>query len=179
MRTAPIICPPTTGCARTVRRSDSPRLHLSFSALIVQFVNGLAGASSLFLVAAGLTLIFGVTRIVNFAHGSLYMLGAYIAYSAIVRFGTTIPGYWLAVLAAAIVVGAIGVLIEMLLLRRLYAAPELLQLIATFGVVLIVKDATLALWGPEDLHPRFSSRCGGSRGERAGACWCARRPRTA
>ena len=92
-----------------------------------------------------------MTRIVNFAHGSLYMLGAYIAYSAIVRFGTTIPGYWIAVLAAAIVVGAIGVLIEILLLRRLYAAPELLQLIATFGVVLIVKDATLALWGPEDL----------------------------
>jgi branched-chain amino acid transport system permease protein len=92
-----------------------------------------------------------VTRIVNFAHGSLYMLGAYIAYSAITRFGVTIPGYWLAVLAAAIVVGAIGALIEILLLRRIYAAPELLQLIATFGVVLIVKDATLALWGPEDL----------------------------
>ena len=102
-------------------------------------------------MAAGLTLIFGVTRIVNFAHGSLYMLGAYIAYGAIARFGATIPGYWLAVLAAAIAVGAIGALIEILLLRRLYAAPELLQLIATFGVVLIVKDATLALWGPEDL----------------------------
>jgi branched-chain amino acid transport system permease protein len=102
-------------------------------------------------VAAGLTLIFGVTRIVNFAHGSLYMLGAYVAYGAIARFGATIPGYWLAVLAAAIAVGAIGALIEILLLRRLYAAPELLQLLATFGVVLIVKDATLALWGPEDL----------------------------
>jgi branched-chain amino acid transport system permease protein len=92
-----------------------------------------------------------VTRIVNFAHGSLYMLGAYIAYSAITRFGATIPGYWLAVLAAAVVVAGIGALIEILLLRRIYAAPELLQLIATFGVVLIVKDATLALWGPEDL----------------------------
>ncbi|HTR57174.1 MAG TPA: ABC transporter permease [Casimicrobiaceae bacterium] len=124
---------------------------MTLAALFVQLVNGLAGASSLFLVAAGLTLIFGVTRIVNFAHGSLYMLGAYIAYSAIARFGVTIPGYWLAVLAAAIAVGAIGALMEILLLRRLYAAPELLQLIATFGVVLIVKDATLALWGPEDL----------------------------
>jgi len=98
-----------------------------------------------------LSLIFGVTRIVNFAHGSLYMLGAYIAYSLIARFGATIPGYWLAVLIAALIVGVIGVLIEVLLLRRIYAAPELLQLIATFGVVLIVKDAALALWGPQDL----------------------------
>ena len=124
---------------------------MTLSAFLIQLVNGLAGASSLFLVAAGLTLIFGVTRIVNFAHGSLYMLGAYIAYSAIGRFGATIPGYWLAVFGAALLVGAIGALIEMLLLRRIYAAPELLQLIATFGVVLIVKDVALALWGPEDL----------------------------
>ena len=124
---------------------------MTLSALLIQLVNGLAGASALFLVAAGLSLIFGVTRIVNFAHGSLYMLGAYIAYSAIGRFGATVPGYWLAVLAAALAVGAIGVMIEILLLRRIYHAPELLQLIATFGVVLIIKDATLALWGPEDL----------------------------
>ncbi len=130
---------------------------MSFSTLLIQLLNGLAGASSLFLVAAGLSLIFGVTRIVNFAHGSLYMLGAYIAYSAIGRFGSTLPGYWLAVLVAALVVGAIGALIEILLLRRIYHAPELLQLIATFGVVLIVEDVTLALWGPEDLlGPRAS-----------------------
>ena len=124
---------------------------MTLSALLIQLVNGLAGASSLFLVAAGLSLIFGVTRIVNFAHGSLYMLGAYIAYSLIGRFGATLPGYWLAVLGAALAVGAVGALIEILLLRRIYAAPELLQLIATFGVVLIAADATLALWGPEDL----------------------------
>ncbi|HEX8013488.1 MAG TPA: ABC transporter permease [Casimicrobiaceae bacterium] len=130
---------------------------MTFSALLVQLLNGLAGASALFLVAAGLTLIFGVTRVVNFAHGSLYMLGAYIAYSAIGRFGTTIAGYWGAVLAAALAVGAIGLAIEIALLRRIYRAPELLQLLATFGVVLIVEDATLALWGPEDLlGPRAS-----------------------
>jgi len=124
---------------------------VTISTFLIQLVNGLAGASALFLVAAGLSLIFGVTRIVNFAHGSLYMLGAYIAYSAIGRFGTTLPGYWLCVLAAALAVAIIGALIEMLLLRRIYRAPELLQLIATFGVVLIVADATLALWGPQDL----------------------------
>ena len=124
---------------------------MTLSAFLIQLVNGLAGASSLFLVAAGLSLIFGVSRIVNFAHGSLYMLGAYIAYSFIGRFGASLGGYWLAVLLAALAVGAIGVLVEVLLLRRIYAAPELLQLIATFGVVLIVKDVALATWGPEDL----------------------------
>src|SRR5947199_1022415 len=134
---------------------------MSLAALFVQLLNGLAGASTLFLVAAGLSLIFGVTRIVNFAHGSLYMLGAYIAYSTIGRFGTTLPAYWLAVLAAALAVGAIGALIEIVLLRRIYHAPELLQLIATFAVVLIVEDAALALWGPEDL---LGPRARGFRG---------------
>jgi branched-chain amino acid transport system permease protein len=134
---------------------------LTLPALAIQLVNGLASASSLFLLAAGLTLIFGVSRIVNFAHGSLYMLGAYIGYSAVTHFGTTIPGYWFAILVTAGAVGVIGALVEMLLLRRIYHAPELLQLIATFGVVLIVEDVALALWGPEDL---LGPRAPGFRG---------------
>src|SRR6266550_4486698 len=101
-----------TSSARCGRPSDASLVTLSN--FTIQLLNGLASASALFLVAAGLTLIFGVTRIVNFAHGSLYMLGAYIAYSAIGRFGASVPGYWLAVLAAALAVGAIGALIEML-----------------------------------------------------------------
>ena len=88
---------------------------------------------------------------VNFAHGSLMMLGAYLAYTLIGRFDSGPLGYWGGVLLAALAVGVLGVVIERALLRRLYGAPELLQLIATFGVVLLVKDATLALWGPEDL----------------------------
>ena len=124
---------------------------MTLSTLLIQLLNGLASASSLFLVSAGLSLIFGVTRIVNFAHGSFYMLGAYLAYSLIDQFGGGVFGYWGAVALAALVVAAIGALIEILLLRRIYQAPELLQLIATFGVVLIVKDVVLVLWGPEDL----------------------------
>jgi len=89
--------------------------------------------------------------VVNFAHGSLMMLGAYLAYTLIGRFDSGPLGYWGGVLLAALAVGVLGVVIERALLRRLYGAPELLQLIATFGVVLLVKDATLALWGPEDL----------------------------
>ena len=124
---------------------------MTASALLVQLLNGLAGASSLFLVSAGLSLIFGVTRIVNFAHGSLMMLGAYGGYSLIARFGATPLGYWGAVALAALLVAALGALLESLLLRRLYGTPELLQLLATFGVVLVVQDATLAAWGAEDL----------------------------
>jgi len=111
-----------------------------------QFLTGLAGASSLFLVAAGLSIIFGVTRIVNFAHGSLFMLGAFIAYST----GQHL-GFWLAVPVATITVGGIGWAMERTVLRRLYAAPELFQLVATFGLVLIIQDIALSIWGPTDL----------------------------
>jgi len=124
---------------------------VSLASLFAQLLNGLAGASALFLVAAGLTLIFGVTRVVNFAHGSLYMLGAYIAYSLVSTFGRGPLGFWGAIVLAALAVALIGVLIETLLLKRIYAAPELLQLAATFGVVLIVRDAALLAWGAEDL----------------------------
>lgn len=123
----------------------------AFGGLAVQFLNGLAGASSLFLVGAGLSLIFGVSRIVNFAHGSFYMIGLYVAYSLIERLGATPLGFWSGVLAAAAAVAAIGAAIEASVLRRVYAAPELYQLLATFALVLIVKDAALAIWGPEDL----------------------------
>ena len=123
---------------------------MTFSGLAVQLLNGLAGASSLFMVAAGLSLIFGVTRIVNFAHGSFFMLGIYLAYTAVERFGAVI-GFWPALLLAPLAVGALGALVETALLRRIYRAPELFQLLATFALVLVIKDGALYLWGPEDL----------------------------
>jgi branched-chain amino acid transport system permease protein len=127
---------------------------MSLNALLVQLLNGLAGASSLFMVAAGLSLIFGVTRIVNFAHGSFYMLGVYAAYSLSGWLGAHLGdgwGFWLALPLAAIVVGLLGAAVEVLLLRRIYRAPELFQLLATFALVLVLKDAALWFWGPEDL----------------------------
>jgi len=124
---------------------------VSLASVFAQLLNGLAGSSALFLVAAGLTLIFGVTRVVNFAHGSLYMLGAYVAWTLAGALGRGPLGFWGAVLVAALAVALIGAAIEALLLKRIYAAPELLQLAATFGIVLIVRDAALAVWGPEDL----------------------------
>jgi branched-chain amino acid transport system permease protein len=119
-----------------------------------QFLSGLSYAATLFLVAAGLSIIFGVTRIVNFAHGSFYMLGAYAAYTfsgyLIAKIGGPL-GFWAGVALAGLAVGMVGVLMEVLLLRRIYHAPELLQLLATFGVVLVVQDVALWLWGREDL----------------------------
>ena len=123
---------------------------MSFSALVVQGLNGLAAASTLFLLAAGLSLIFGVTRIVNFAHGSLYMLGAYIAWSLATRL-QGVFGFWSAILISAIATGAIGMIAEMTIMRRIYRAPELFQLLATFALTLVIKDAALAIWGAEDL----------------------------
>src|SRR5262245_35508544 len=119
---------------------------MSGTSVLIQLLNGLAGASSLFLVAAGLSLIFGVSRIVNFAHGSLYMLGMYLAVWLSPK-----VGFWMAVPLAAAIVGVVGLLIEFLVLKRIYKAPELLQLLATFALVLVIKDAALWIWGPEDL----------------------------
>ncbi len=120
-------------------------------AVFIQLLTGLAGASSLFLVAAGLTVIFGVTRVVNFSHGSLFMLGAYIGWTILSRLPRDPSSFALGVLLTGLATAAIGVVIETTLLRRLYRAPELLQLLATFAVVLILQDVTLHIWGPEDL----------------------------
>ena len=133
---------------------------MSLSGLLSQLLNGLADASALFLVAAGLSLIFGVTRVVNFAHGSFYMLGIYLAWSFTRYFGDG-PGYWAGLLLAALATGLIGAAAELLVLKRLYRAPELFQLLATFALVLIIGDAALAIWGPEDL---FSARAPGLSG---------------
>jgi len=124
---------------------------MTLAGFLVQAINGLAEASALFLVAAGLSLIFGVTRIVNFAHGSLYMLGLYLAVCLVNRWADTALGFWMALLCAALIVAVLGALIEIVLLRRIYHAPEMFQLLATFALVLMLNDAAMWLWGPEDL----------------------------
>jgi branched-chain amino acid transport system permease protein len=122
--------------------------------IVVQALSGLASASALFIIASGLTLVFGVTRIVNFAHGSFYMLGAYMAVTIVPWLLEIERSPWLfftGVLISAAVVGVLGVAMELLLLRRIYKVPELFQLLATFGVVLMVQDAVLKIWGPVDI----------------------------
>ncbi|HVE89450.1 MAG TPA: branched-chain amino acid ABC transporter permease, partial [Burkholderiaceae bacterium] len=136
--------------------------------ILGQLIAGLSYGSTLFLVSAGLTLIFGVTRVVNFAHGSLYMLGAYVAYTITTQWTPSALNFFGGLLLAALVVAAIGAMIEIGLLRRIYSSPEIFQLLATFGVVLIVQDVALAIWGPGEL---FAPRAPGLKGsvEIAGA----------
>ena len=133
---------------------------MSIEVFLVQALNGLSNASSLFLLSAGLSLIFGVTRIVNMAHGSLYMLGVYIAYTFAAKIGG-VGGFWGGIIATALLIAAMGALIEMLLLRRIYHAPELFQLLATFALLMVLSDVVLGIWGPEDL---FSPRAPGLKG---------------
>ena len=118
--------------------------------LFNQFVTGLASASSLFLAACGLSIIFGVTRIVNFSHGAFYMIGAYVAVTVTERLSGGF-GFSGGIILGSLIVAAIGALVEMTLLRRIYAAHELLQLLLTFGVTLVVEDLVVLIWGPGDL----------------------------
>src|SRR6478609_5153950 len=133
---------------------------MNWEGLAFQAVDGLASASGLFFVAAGLSLIFGVTRIVNIAHGSLYMLGNYLAATIALRFEGAL-GFWGGIVLTALLIGLFGAVIEIVLLRRIYRAPELFQLLATFALVLIINDAALWIWGPEDL---LGPRAPGLRG---------------
>lgn len=134
---------------------------IDFSQIVAQFLSGLSYSSTLFLVSSGLSIIFGVTRIVNFAHGSYYMLGAYLAYTITTRLPATPVGFWGGIIAAALIAGAIGIVMEVLILRRIYRAPELFQILATFGVVLIVQNAIQIVWGTDEL---FASRAPGLKG---------------
>jgi branched-subunit amino acid ABC-type transport system permease component len=111
--------------------------------IFIQFLNGLSTAMLLFLLASGLTLIFGVLRVINFAHGSLYMLGAYFTYSI----ATLSGNYWLSLVVAPLCVAVAAAIIELLFLRRLYAREHEFQLLLLFGFVLVLDDVVKACWG--------------------------------
>jgi len=132
---------------------------------IAQILTGLANAAALFLVASGLSLIFGVTRIVNFAHGSFYMLGAFVGYWLMQVLPGAV-GFWASIVLAGLVVGLIGVIVEICVLRPVYRAPELFQLVATFGVILVIQDLALMVFGPDDL---LGPRAPGAHYGRTGA----------
>jgi branched-chain amino acid transport system permease protein len=121
-------------------------MDLSF--LAVQVVSGLTMATLLFLVASGLTLIFGVGNVFNFAHGSFYMLGAYFAYVAVSTWHTN---FWMAILVAALGAGFIGAFAEFLFLRRIYGRSEEggFQILLTYSFILIIDDVVKIIWGTE------------------------------
>jgi branched-subunit amino acid ABC-type transport system permease component len=124
---------------------------VSPSFLFSQFMGGLTAAMFLFLIASGLSLVFGVMRVLNFAHGSFYMIGAYIAWQVVQWLQPTPERFWPAVLAAALGVALLGAVIERLLFRYLYDREELYQLLFTYALVLILGDAAKFLWGTQQL----------------------------
>jgi branched-chain amino acid transport system permease protein len=124
---------------------------VSPSFLFSQFMGGLTTAMFLFLIASGLSLVFGVMRVINFAHGSFYMFGAYLAWQAVQWLHPTGGRFWLAALLAAIGVGLLGALTERIFFRSLYGREELYQLLFTYALVLILGDAAKFLWGTDQL----------------------------
>jgi branched-chain amino acid transport system permease protein len=119
----------------------------SASCLVTQTTGGLISGMLLFLVAAGLSLIFGTLKVVNFMHGSLYMLGAYFAYTVYSLSGN----YGLAVIGAALGVSLFALLFERLLMSRVYGSDVLLQLLVCYGIILILDDVVKIVWGPQFL----------------------------
>jgi branched-chain amino acid transport system permease protein len=119
---------------------------MSGDAIFLQLMTGLSRASVLFIVAAGLSLVFGALRIVNIAHGSFYMLGAFLAVTVAGAIDGT-AGFLVALLVVPLIVAAIAGLAEIGVLRRLYGKEHLLQLLATFALLLIFHDLVRAVWG--------------------------------
>lgn len=119
------------------------------SFVFAQSLSGLTAAMFLFLIASGLSLIFGVLRVLNFAHGTFYMLGAYSAFQLVQWIGTGPGTFWLAALGAALAVAALGGLVERFLFRYLYGKDELYQLLFTYALVLILSDVAKILWGTQ------------------------------
>jgi branched-chain amino acid transport system permease protein len=123
---------------------------------VVILLDGVLYAAVLFLVAAGLTLVYGVMRILNIAHGSLYALGAYAGTSLVLVYlktGGPAPLMYLALLAGAVVAGAIaGPLVERLLLRPIYGREEVVQLLVTYSLFLILEDVMKLLWGVDPYY---------------------------
>jgi branched-chain amino acid transport system permease protein len=112
---------------------------------LIQLLNGVQYGLLLFLVASGLTLVFGIMGIINVAHGSFYMIGAYLAWSLTARLGS----FWIAVPAAIVVTAAIGVLLEWLVIRRLYDRDHLYQVLLTYGLILVLEEMRSLLWGDD------------------------------
>src|SRR5438477_12341399 len=117
--------------------------------IALQLFNGLVNGSFYALLSLGLAVIFGVLRVVNFAHGALYMLGAFAAYLLLENFGV---GFWIALVVAPIGIGIAGMVLERLLIRRLYGLDPLYNFLLTFGLTLMIQDGVRLRYGLQG-HP--------------------------
>ncbi len=114
---------------------------LSF--IIIQLLNALVLSAILFLVSIGLTMIFGIMDVINFAHGAFYMLGAYFAYTTVIL----LNNFWLALILAPLAVGIVGGILEITTLRFIYVRGHFYQLLLTFGFLLIIESLIKIVWG--------------------------------
>ncbi|MFB4163909.1 branched-chain amino acid ABC transporter permease [Alteribacillus sp. JSM 102045] len=130
--------------------------------ILMPLINGLSQAMLLFLIASGLTLVFGVLGILNFSHGAFFMLGAYFGYSMIQGTAVSPWLFFFIVILSGIVVSVIGALIEVLVLKRLYKVDEILSLLATFAVLLILQGLVHEIWGASYLSVSFPQGLEGS-----------------
>jgi len=128
---------------------------VDLSIALNQCLSGLTRAGILFMLASGLTLIFGVARVINFAHGSLYMLAVYLSYTFLRLFGPGGVGFWLSLGAVAASLALIGGALETGLIRRVYGRDPLQQLLLTFALVYIIGDVVKFVWG---ITPKSVSR---------------------
>jgi branched-chain amino acid transport system permease protein len=119
---------------------------MDYHFILIQLFNGLILGSIYVLLALGLTVIFGTLGVVNFAHGALYMLGAYAAYSIVTLLNLH---FIVAILICPIIVGIIGILLEKFLISKLYKLPHFYNLLLTFGIMFFIQDATKIIYGPE------------------------------
>ena len=120
---------------------------LTMLLFVEQVMNGLQLGVMLFLMSAGLTLVFGIMRVINLAHGSFYMIGAYVAATVTLYSGSFLLGLLAALSSAALV----GILVELLVLRRLYLRDHLDQVLATFGLIFFFNELTRIIWGRQPL----------------------------
>ncbi|HZH55576.1 MAG TPA: branched-chain amino acid ABC transporter permease [Burkholderiaceae bacterium] len=131
---------------------------MSFNLFVIQALNGLQLGVLLFLMAAGLTLVFGIMNFVNLAHGSMYMMGAFIAAALYNYTGS----FWLAAVLLAPIMMALGMVLDRIALSRLYDRDHLDQVLATFGLILFFNELARMLWGPSPVYMEVPEALGGA-----------------
>jgi branched-chain amino acid transport system permease protein len=120
---------------------------MDFGMIFVDFLNGLSRGFLYFLIVSGLAVTLGTMGIINFAHGSFYMLGAYLAWTVSINVSNFIGSFWIGIIAGTAILFLLGLLIERGLLKHIYEADHLYQLLATFGLVLFLDGLVLEIWG--------------------------------
>lgn len=125
----------------------------------IQLLNSISQGMNLFIIAAGLSLIFGVLKVINFAHGVFYMFGAYIVHTVFMDWGAP---FWVGAIAAALALGVMSAIIERTLFRQIYEAEHLMQLLLTFAIVLIMGDLAKLIWGTEQYSVSYPASLKGA-----------------